>query len=181
MGEKLHESDRLVIAMQPVPEELAPVDDKAGGGISQLLRVFLPLNGDRRAEVLALVRSLPQQERTHSGGIPHVYDHEGPGPLVMRLLRNRNMNPSAVAKSVYMVTSGRRYWAASTYARIGHGLTELTPDVLGDFSALLDIPAADLTTLTGMTPDPAPADVGELVWEVRRLTVHQVKRVAEVV
>ena len=36
MGEKLHESDRLVIARQPVPEELAPVDYRAGGGISKL-------------------------------------------------------------------------------------------------------------------------------------------------
>lgn len=62
-----------------------------------------------------------------------------------------------------MVTTGRRYWAASTCAIIGHGLKELTPDLLGDLSALLDVPAADLATLTGITP--APADVDGLAPE----------------
>ncbi|MDX8148547.1 hypothetical protein SK854_40980 [Lentzea sp. BCCO 10_0061] len=177
MGEKLHESDRLVIAGEPVPEELAPLDFHAGGSIPGLLRAFLPLNPDGRSEVRALVRSLPQRERTDPTSITHAYDAEGPGPLVMRLLRNRNMNQVAVAKSVFMVTTGRRCWAASTYAKIGHGTKELTPDLLGDFSALLDVPATDLATLTGITPDPAPADVGGLVWDLRRLTRDQIEHV----
>ncbi|SFR27576.1 hypothetical protein SAMN04488564_111116 [Lentzea waywayandensis] len=177
MGEKSHESDRLVIAGQPVPDELAPRDSTAGGSIPGLLRAFLPLNADGRAEVRALVRSLPQRERTDPVGIPHAYDAEGPGPLVMRLLRNRNMNLGAVAKSVYMVTRGRRYWAVSTYGMIGHGGKELTPDLLGDLCALLDVPAADLARLTGITPDPAPVNVGDLVWDVRRLTRDQIEHV----
>ncbi|MEU3645074.1 hypothetical protein AB0E59_16955 [Lentzea sp. NPDC034063] len=177
MGEKLHESDRLVIAGQPVPADLAPLDVHAGGSIPGLLRAYLPLNPERRAEVRALVRSLPQRERTDLVGIPQVYDYDGPGPLVMRLLRNRNMNPVSVAKSVFMVTSGHRYLAASTYARIAHGAKELTPDLLGDFSALLDVPAAELAALTGITP--APADAGDLVWDVRRLTRDQIEHVAK--
>jgi hypothetical protein len=179
MGEKLHESDRLVIAGVPLPDQLAPYDGGAGSAIPHLLRAFLPLHPDRQTEVRALVRSLPRLDHGSSGGILHAYDAEGPGPLIMRLLRNRNMPPVIVAKSVYMVTSGRRYWAAATYSKIGHGGKELTPDLLGDLSALLDVPAADLATLTGITPDPAPADVGDLVWDVRRLTRDQIEHVIE--
>ncbi|MDX8055383.1 hypothetical protein SK571_38925 [Lentzea sp. BCCO 10_0798] len=173
MGEKLHESDRLVIASRPMPPELAPLDKTAGGSIPGLLHAFLPLSPSAQAEVRALVRSVPQRNRTSLEDIPARIDGEGPGPLVMRLLRNRNMNYPAVAKSVHVVTTGRRYWAASTYGRIGHGLKELTSDLLGDLSA------SDLATLTGITPDPAPADVGDLVWDVRRLTRDQIEHITE--
>ncbi|MCX2950290.1 hypothetical protein [Lentzea sp. NEAU-D7] len=179
MGEKLHESDRLVIAGQPVPEELAPLDKTAGGCIPGLLHAYLPLSPGAQAEVRALVRSVPQRNRTSPENILARIDGEGPGPLVLGLLRNRNMNQAAVAKSVYVVTTGRRFWAASTYARIGHGLKELTPDLLGDLSALLDVPTADLATLTGIMPDPAPADVGDLVWDARRLTRDQIEHITE--
>jgi hypothetical protein len=179
MGEKLHESDLIAIASRSMPAELAPLDETAGGRIPGLLRAYLPLSPGAQAEVRALVRSVPQRNRTSPEDIPARIDGEGPGSLVMRLLRNRNMNYSAVAAAVYVVTTGRRYWAASTYGRIGHGLAELMPDLLGDLSALLDVPAADLATLTGITPDPAPADVGDLVWDVRRLTHDQIEHITE--
>ncbi|MFD4636690.1 hypothetical protein ACFWN2_05205 [Lentzea sp. NPDC058436] len=178
MGEKSHESDRLVLAGEPVPRELAPLDARAGGAIAALLCAYMPLLPDRRAEVHALVRSLPRLD--HLGAeLTVVYDSASPGGLVLRLLRNRNMNLVAVAQSVFAVTGGRRYWAASTYGRVGGGQKDLTPDLLADLAALLDLTDDHLEALTGIRPGPRPADVVGLVWDLRRLTRGQIERVTK--
>ncbi|MEV6714485.1 hypothetical protein AB0M48_20895 [Lentzea sp. NPDC051208] len=83
-----------------MPEELAPLDRTAGGCIPGLLRAYLPLSRGAQAEVRALVRSVPRRNRTSPEAIPARFDGDGPGPLVMRLLGNRNMNQAAVAKAV---------------------------------------------------------------------------------
>ncbi|GAB2837157.1 hypothetical protein [Lentzea nigeriaca] len=182
MGEKLHESDRLVLAGQPVPADLMPHDRLAGGETPKIVRAVLPLSDEQRAEVRAFADSLPRQQRMKPAEMPLSFDHfvrsEGPGALVMRLLSNRNMDQSAVARAVAEITRGGRYWAASTYAIVGTGRKELTPDLLGDLAPLLDIPADVLGTLTGVTPEGiAVPGLGEIIWAVRRLTRAQAEEV----
>ncbi|MGW6928576.1 hypothetical protein ACWGE0_00845 [Lentzea sp. NPDC054927] len=186
MGEKLHESDRLVIASQPVPADLAPLDSGAGRAVARVLSSFVPMSAEQRAEVRGLVASLPQEERTESPRLPSGSRHhlhvEWPGGIVMRLLANRNLSLVDVAKSVFAVTRGRRYWAASTYGRIGSGLKEVTPDLLGDLAPLLNIGFDDLAELTGVTPEETPdPEIGDLVWELRRLTGDQAEHVRQLV
>lgn len=179
----VHESDRLAVAAQPVPDDLAPLDSPAGGQIWRLLRSYLLLSVDEQTELLALAHRLPQQERTQPTQMPASYklyaQREGPGPLVMRLLCNRNLNQHAVAQSVYEVTRAGRVWSASIYARVGRGEQELTPDLLGDLSALLDLDDDEIEALTGIAPTPRPAHVGDLVWACRRLSGEQITDLIE--
>ncbi|MDX3659427.1 hypothetical protein PV646_19160 [Streptomyces sp. ID05-26A] len=180
MGERLHETDRIAIASRPMPPELTPLASNTGGAVDRLVAYFLPLSPERRAEVLALAASLPQQERTESGAMPFMYarycDDSGPGGIVMRLLANRNLHPTVIAKVVARVTNGGRYWSAATYNVVSAGLKSLTPELLGDLAVLLNVPAAELEILTGVTPVGTPdPEVGDLVWECRRLTVGQIR------
>jgi hypothetical protein len=78
MGEKLHESDRLVIA--------------------GLLRRFLPMPPEQRAEVCALAAALPQHERTKPARMPTPAASR-PGQIVLGLPANRNLSLSVIAKA----------------------------------------------------------------------------------
>ncbi|GAA3649655.1 hypothetical protein GCM10022267_40150 [Lentzea roselyniae] len=161
-----------------------PLDRHAASGVPHIVQAALQLSAEQRAEVRAFADSLPQHERTKPAQMPISFDlylaSEGPGALVMRLLSNRNLYQTLVAKAVCDITEGRRYWAASSYAMVGAGRKELTPDLLGDLAPLLDIPADVLATLTGITPVGAPVPgLGEIVWAVRRLTRDQVVDVRE--
>ncbi|MCR3752347.1 hypothetical protein [Lentzea californiensis] len=183
MGEKLHESDRLVIDGQPVPEELAPRDHEAGEAVASLVRDYLTWGPDLQAEILTLVRSLREyKSRTAPQLAPsfRFYAQTGePGPVVMRLLCNRNLTQAVLAGLLPAVTGGRRDWPSSSYSQVGMGTRDLTSDLLGDLAALLDFSDADLEELTGIAPAPRPADVGDLVWECRRLSKFDVRRVRE--
>lgn len=102
----------------------------------------------------------------------------------MRMIRNRNLGWTATARTFLVLTG--RYWSAATYGGVGHGRKPLTPDLLADFAALLDVPAADLATLTGVplpatstSPNPALTGVSELIWDVRRLTASQLQQVVD--
>ncbi|MFI6405970.1 hypothetical protein [Streptomyces sp. NPDC050548] len=100
------------------------------------------------------------------------------------MIGNRNLNWSGTAKTFLCLTG--RYWSAATYGMVGHGLKELTPDLLVDFGTVLGVPVDTLSVLTGIdVPDgtppqkPASADVAELIWDVRRLTADQVRQVGD--
>lgn len=66
----------------------------------------------------------------------------------MRMLHNRNLNLPATAHTFGTVTD--RYWAAATFGQVGHGRKPLPPDLLADCATLLDVPADDLSALTGI-------------------------------
>ncbi len=66
----------------------------------------------------------------------------------MRLLANRNLRWSAGAQ-VFLYLTGR-YWSPATYAQVGHGLMELSPDLQADYATVLGIRADDLAVLTGI-------------------------------
>jgi hypothetical protein len=110
----------------------------------------------------------------------------GPGALLMRTTWNRNIDWTAAAKTL-AVTTGR-WWSAATYGGLGRGRLALTPELLADFSAVLDIAAEDLAVLTGPIP---PADlptqrssatgVAELIWDVRRLNASQLEQIRDLV
>jgi hypothetical protein len=103
----------------------------------------------------------------------------------MRMARNRNLNWPTTAKTFLTVTG--RYWSAATYGGVGHGRTQLIPELLADFSAVLDVPAGDLAVLTGVAlsgtssmPKPAVAGGAEFIWDVRRLSASQLHQVSDI-
>ncbi|HVK19954.1 MAG TPA: hypothetical protein VM677_01190 [Actinokineospora sp.] len=184
----LHESDRLAIAGIAVPDHLAPLDSDAGSWVRRLVGAYMHLPKAKRREVRRLVSELPQEKRTRPVRTltAHQYYSTSPaaGAVLMRMLANRNLGWTQIAKMLLVVTG--RYWAASTYGQVGRGVKQVTPDLLIDFSTLLNIPAADLAALTGVPLEHAPSPaspavegVGGLIWDVRRLTSGQVQHVHE--
>ncbi|MEV6400918.1 hypothetical protein AB0M39_40105 [Streptomyces sp. NPDC051907] len=183
----LHTADVFAIAGGEVPADLAPVDTEAGLHVPYLLKHAVALSPEQRGALRQFVASLPQKEHVQPVPSPPAYEQypDGPGAVLMRLARTRNLSWSALAKTFYWVTG--RYWAAATYGGVGRGTTPLTPELLADFSAVLDIPAADLTLLTGVAlPDEssatesAVAGLAELIWDVRHLTESQLLQAIDV-
>lgn len=152
-----------------------------------LVRQAVALPPEKRAESRDFAASLPRQERTQP--VPGLPVHErylpGPGALLMRMARSRNLDRLATARSFLVVTG--RYWSAAAHGGVGHDRTQLTPELLVDFSAVLDVPAGDLAALTGV-PLPrvspnlrsAAAGLAELIRDVRRLTARQLQQVSDV-
>ncbi|WP_406118492.1 hypothetical protein [Streptomyces sp. NBC_00989] len=182
----LHAADLCVIAGVAVPDELAPLDVRAGGMVPGLVRAAMSLPPERRHRLRQLVQSLPQENRTQPVPTSRVYEQyeRGFGGVLVRMLSNRNLSWMGMARTFLFMTG--RYWSASTYGMVGHGRKELTPDLLVDFATLLGIPADTLSVLTGIDlPDGTPSqrpvatDVAELLWDVRRLTVDQVRQVGD--
>jgi hypothetical protein len=182
----LRAPDLFVIAAMPVPEELAPLDSKAGGLVPSLAQHAAELPPESRARLLGFARSLPQHDRTRPVPEPKAYEQYPPGfgGMLLRMLANRNLNLWYSAEALARLTGGRVYLSASTVGLVGRGRKEITPGLLGGFAAVLGIPAADLAALgdvdmaDGDLPvSPAVADAAELIWEVRRLTAEQVRQV----
>lgn len=182
----LHTADLFVIAGVDVPDDLTPVDTSAGWRVPGLVRHAVALPPEKRAALRRFAASLPREE--HTQPVPKLPLHEqypaGPGALLMRMARNRNLDWSAAARTFLVVTG--RYWSPATYGGVGHGHTRLTPELLGDFSTVLGVPVGDLAALTGVAlpgassnPGSAAADVAELIWEVRHLAASQLRQVSD--
>ncbi|MEV6541858.1 hypothetical protein [Streptomyces sp. NPDC051665] len=182
----LHAADLCVIAGVAVPDELAPLDARAGVVLPDLVRDVMGLPPERRRRLRQLVRSLPQESRTQPVPALRVYERfeRGPGGVLLRMIGNRNLSWTGTARTFLCLTG--RYWAASTYAGVGNGRKELTPDLLVDFATVLGVRAETLSVVTGVdlpddTPprNPAAADAAELLWDIRRLTDNQVRQVGD--
>jgi hypothetical protein len=174
----LHAADMFVLAGVPVPDELAPLDVEAGAWVPPLVGHALRLLPEQRQRLRKIVHSLPQEEPTEPVSALPAYEQFQPsmGALLVCMLRNRNLNWSRSAKVLSRLAG--IHLAASTIGAIGHGRKELTPELLAGFATVLAISLDDLAALTGMelsdgTPSAnlAVADVAQLIWDVRRLTL----------
>ncbi|WP_218006658.1 hypothetical protein [Streptomyces hokutonensis] len=183
---RLHAADLFVIAGLAIPDELAPLDARARDLVAGLVQDAVGLPLERRRRLLQLARTLPQESRTEPVRTPQVYEQfeRGPGGVLLGMVGNRNLSWSGIARTFVSLTG--RYWAASTYGAVGNGRKEVTPDLLADFATVLGVPVDTLSVLTGVdVPDgpppqsPAAVDAAGLLWDVRRLTVDQVRQVAE--
>lgn len=104
--------------------------------------------------------------------------------ILMHMLSNRNLNWSSSARVLSWLTGV--HLAASTIGAIGHGRKDFTADLLPAFAAVLGIDVDDLAILSmiaapSVTPllDPAVTDIAELIWDLRRLTIEQVRQVRD--
>ncbi|MFJ9545174.1 hypothetical protein [Streptomyces erythrochromogenes] len=182
----LHTADLFATAGVALPDDLAPVDESAGRAVPDLVRQALALVPEQREALRAFARSLPREERARPAPPAPAYENypAGPGGVLMRMARNRNLSWSATAKTFPLLTG--RYWSAATYGGVGHGSEPLAPGLVADFSTVLGVPAGTLAALTGVEPLPAavePGDgvrgVAELVRDVRRLTAGRFRQVLD--
>jgi hypothetical protein len=178
----LHAEDLFVIANMELPDELTPLDSRAGQEIPQLVGLATRLSQEHVGLLRNYVRSLPQHDRTHP--IPTRQAHEryllGFGAILMGLLANRNLNWSGSAKVLSRLTNLNL--AASTIGAIGHGRKEVNIDLVVAFSAVLGIDIRDLCILAEIdsadsvpVSNPAAAEIANLIWDLRRLTVGQIR------
>lgn len=174
-----HAADVFALADVSLPDDLRPADRSTGGGVPALVRSFVALGTEQQAEVLQFVASMPAEGPTAPVRTPpHMVYPSGPGGILMHLARNRVLGWSSVAQTLAVTTD--RYWSAATYGGLGRGHIALNSELLGDFSTLLDISAADLIAVTG-TAFPGSAAVrktasqrvSDLIWQVRCLSASQ--------
>ncbi|MBL7500251.1 hypothetical protein I6A84_31115 [Frankia sp. CNm7] len=174
--------DLFVMAQVTPPEELAPLDARAGQMVSGFVAFARHLSSEGRDQLRRYVRSLPQLDgRQLSPPRRHERFPPGPGGVMMRLFANRNLDQFGAAEVLAWLTPV--YLSGSTYGRIGHGYKELTPGLLAGFATVLDVEFDDLAAVAGLesgsvrrTPDPVAADIARMIWDLRRLTIGQVEQ-----
>jgi hypothetical protein len=183
LGMRVH--DLHLVAGMEVPEDLAPLDAKAGPRAARLVRQAGQLPPARQGELLDFARSLPQQDRAEPFPPPRQYERypRGFGGMLARMLATRNLNWESSVRVLHAVSLGRVYWSAATVGLVGRGRKEVTPALAAVFAAALGIAAGDLTAIGGMRlpadPEiplnPSADAMAELTWEARRLTAEQVE------
>lgn len=184
----LHLADLYVIADVPVPEALAPLDPAAESGAVKLVEITMGLPAQDRDRVRRLVEGAPQESREPSGPVRSYNQQEaGFGAMLVNLCGNRNLHTlPATAKTLALLTDGRVYLASSTISSIGRGRVPLTPKLMAGFATVLGIPVGDLAAMTGLeSAEPPPpqdslsAELAELLWSCRRLTLSQLKSICD--
>jgi len=182
----IHKADLLAIAWEDVPEDLAPLDRRAGGmSLYHLAGHAARLTPGQVGELRARVRRMPQEQRPQLPPPPWAsrQPRRTPSGTLLRLFANRNLATSA----------GYAIWAMSgrvlsgiTPAAQGYRGKKLTREELADYISVLDISAADMSIVTGVDLSaqvpgrlPGTAETARLMWDVRRLTVDQVRDVCQ--
>ncbi|MGW4838846.1 hypothetical protein [Streptomyces globisporus] len=179
-------SDLLVIAGLPLPAEALDLEGTAGSWVPVLVQHTLPLAPDDRQRLRVRARAMverPSPARTLKRP-PRPPGPPGFGSLLVHLLALRNLNESAVAQTMCLMSGVCK--AASTMRTVRDGAKALDTELLDGFAAVLGVPVAVLASLTGVLPSargsgPSPevADVAALIREVRHLTEDQVREPAE--
>lgn len=172
----IHAADMFVLAGLPVPDDLASAWPTSPWDVGKLVRDFLRMSFQQRTRVDELVRSLPAQPRI----APDPGDDyaEGPGVLMVRLLKNRNIRPWN-ARLLFEVGGGP-YVSDSTIGMLGSGRVVVTPQYVTAFAHLLGYAPEDMVALVGVgsvvkdaRAHSASAEIAALAWNARRLSSDQ--------
>jgi hypothetical protein len=182
----MHKADLLAIAWEDVPEDLAPLDRRAGGmSLYHLAGHAARLPPGQVRELRERARLMPQEQRPPLPPPPWAsrQPRRTPGGMILRLLANRNLEQTA-GYAIWGVSG--RVLSGVTPAAQGRSGKDLTREELADYISVLDISPADMSIVTGVDlPDQVPGrlpgttETARLIWDVRRLTVHQVRDVCQ--
>jgi hypothetical protein len=185
----MHEADLLAIAWEDVPEDLAPLDWRAGGmSLYHLVADAARLAPGQVRELREGVGRMPQEPRPRLPPPPWESrrperPERTPGGMLVRLFANRNLATSA-GYAIWGVSG--RVLSGVTPASQGYRGEELTREELADYISVLDISAADMSIVTGVDlpaqvpgRPPGAAETARLIWDARRLTSDQVREVRQ--
>jgi hypothetical protein len=181
----VHPADLFILAGLDVPSDLAPAAAPAGSILDHLVKTALRLPIEQREQLLGAARSMPLAKPA----TPIVWEPDrfpyGPGAVIVRLLRNRNLDSLNSAKILYRL-AGIGPLAAATINVVGLGRKELSPELLSGFATVLSYRVEDLTALIDIDlpqafppADTASRQVAELIWEVRHLSADQLRALQE--
>ncbi|MEU5258138.1 hypothetical protein [Amycolatopsis sp. NPDC021455] len=176
----VHAADLFVIARVPVPGDLAPVDPAAGREAVDVAGLAKDLPPEHRSRLLRSARSLSRQDSVQPvpGPPAHVHYAPGAGAVLIRLFEVRNLGWTSSAKVLHLLTGVSL--SAATMGAVGHGRKELTPGLAAAFAVALGLEFDIVAAISGVTPSadvpriPVSAELAQLVWELRRLTVAQI-------
>jgi hypothetical protein len=179
----IHAADMFVIAGLAVPDDLASAWPTSPWHVGSIIQEAVRMSTDHRNRIGELIQSLPLEPRAEPA--PADDYPEGPGSLLFRLARNRNIRPYN-ARVLYRVGGGP-YVSDSTVAMLGPGKTVMTPQYVTAFAYLLGYPPEDMVALAGVGPavteasaHPDSADIASLAWIARRLSNDQLGHVLSV-
>ncbi|MET7867439.1 XRE family transcriptional regulator [Micromonospora taraxaci] len=175
----VHPADLFILAGLDVPSDLAPCAAPAGSILDHFVKTALRLPIEQREQLLGAARSMPLEEPA----APIVREPDrfpyGPGAVIVRLLRNRNLDSLNSAKMVYRL-AGIGPLSAATINVVGLGRKELSPELLSGFATVLSYRVEDLAALIDIElphafspADTASRQVAELIWEARHLSADQ--------
>jgi hypothetical protein len=178
----IHTADMFVIAGLAVPLDLASAWKTSPWHVGSLLPYALNLEPQQRSQLDELVRSFPHRTPTAPG--PTDDYPEGPGALMLRLLKNRNMRPYS-ARILYAVGGGP-YVSESTVAMLGPAKVVMTAQYVTAFAHLLGYTPTDMVALAGVGPavedlqvHPASREIAALAWAARHLSSDEIAQVMQ--
>ncbi len=180
-----HAADMFVLAARGVPDDLASSREPVGRALDHIVRCAVRLSPDQWRQLSQTVESMPSLEggRRTSPSPDRVPYPRHAGGMIVRMLRNRNLDNLTSAKILYRL-AGVGPLSSATIASVGSGFTPLTYDLLSGFAVVLGYNVDDLSALFDITEegqarvaDPSAREVAALVWNLRRLTSEQVNAV----
>lgn len=173
----IHLADMFAIAALPVPPDLASAWPTAPLHAGAIVRWAIGMSPEGRGRMNELIRSMPVEPRSESAPVDDPPD--GPGAMLLRLLRNRNIRPGA---RILAEIGGGPYVSDSTVAMLGTGRVVITPQYVTAFAHLLGYAPGDMVALTGVGPvfedapaHPASDEIAALAWSARRLGSDQIE------
>ncbi|SBT42075.1 hypothetical protein [Micromonospora auratinigra] len=180
----LHTADLFVVAGLDVPQDLAAAGDTGPWHVGTVLEEAARLTPRSLRRLREFVRSLPGHPPAWPPVAPRHSYPPGPGEMLLRLLRNRNIGPYS-PKVLYLIGDGPVV-SHSTMAMLGPGRTRLTPRYVTAFATVLGIPEDDLAAVAGVPAATAPrrhrdhVELARLAWDARRLDSEQLSEVLDV-
>jgi hypothetical protein len=172
----LNAADLFAIAQVEPPDELTPLDPKAGRTIPQIVGSAARLSPKGSAELRQYVDALPRHTRERRPAVPSpVWERYSPGvgAVLVCMLKNRNLGRSTAARVLSRLAGV--HLSPATIGAIGHGRKDLTIDLLVAFATVLGIQIGDLTAVAAIEetlPAQEPTMSG-LIWQLRDLTMEQ--------
>ncbi|MEU6073844.1 hypothetical protein [Micromonospora sp. NPDC047074] len=179
-----HTADLFVVAGLDLPQDLVPASGTEPWHVGTVLEDAAKLAPQSLRRLREFVRSLPEHPPAWPPVPPRHSYPLGPGEMMLRLLRNRNIGPYS-PKVLYRIGDGPMVPYA-TMAMLGPGRTRLTPQYVTAFATVLGIPDDDLAAVAGVAAATDPrlhrdrVELARLAWEARRLTSEQLSEVLDV-
>jgi hypothetical protein len=175
----IHTADLFVIAGLQVPVDEASAWPTETWNVGPILGLAARMTPQQRGRLEDLIRSLPVESATGPAAGDDYPD--GPGALMLRLMRNRNIRPF---NPKILAILGGPHASGSTIEMLGPGRVVMTPQYVTALAYLLGYTPQDTVAIIGVGPvaedvrvHPASADLARLAWNARRLTTEQLSQV----
>jgi hypothetical protein len=178
----VHAADLFALADLDIPRDTASsgakIDYQMLDDIVEAARGLTPHQRRHLRRIVASAGQSYDAEPPPPTGGP-VASPSGPGKIIMRMLRNRNLDNMSSAVMMYRLADVGPL-PMSTIAGVGLGRVTLSERLLSGFAVVLGYPVGDLAALLCMKSphsvsavEPVSSEIAQLLWDMRRLSSEQ--------